>query len=51
MGLLGPLFDRLLNARMRTVVYECRDCGTSFDSDRESCPNCHSEAITSHDIT
>jgi rubrerythrin len=51
MTLLDTLFDRLLDARTEAVVYECRDCGTSLDGDREACPNCNSEAITRHDIS
>jgi len=28
------------------VHYECRDCGTNVDDDRESCPTCNGEVVS-----
>ncbi|RKD85198.1 hypothetical protein ATJ93_4752 [Halopiger aswanensis] len=32
------------------VVYECRHCGTTVDSDTETCPECSADAIAQHQI-
>ncbi|MFB6092834.1 MAG: zinc ribbon domain-containing protein [Haloquadratum sp.] len=30
------------------TLYECRDCGRSFDDERASCPECGSENIAEY---
>ncbi|ELY95142.1 hypothetical protein C483_02221 [Natrialba hulunbeirensis JCM 10989] len=49
------LFDDLNRLLARTsqteVVYECRRCGTTVDSDAETCPACESDAIVQHRIS
>lgn len=37
-----------LDTGTESVVYECRDCGTSVDGEVESCPNCESDRIVTH---
>lgn len=48
MAPLGPILRRLLDPGAETVVYECRNCGTSLDSTAESCTNCGSRSIACH---
>lgn len=45
---LKPLLRRLLDGGTESVVYECRNCGTSVDDERDACPNCGSDRIASH---
>jgi len=33
------------------VVYECRRCGTTVDSNTETCPTCGADAIAQHRIS
>lgn len=48
MALLKPFLNRLLDSG--SEIYECRDCGTSLDSDGETCPECGSEATAYYDL-
>lgn len=32
------------------VVWECRNCGTSVESDTERCPGCGSEEIVRYNV-
>ncbi|WP_435158176.1 zinc ribbon domain-containing protein [Haladaptatus sp. DFWS20] len=34
-----------------TIMYECRDCGTTLLSTRQRCPNCGSTEIASFDVS
>ncbi len=46
--------NRLLARTTQTetaVVYECRRCGTTVDSDTETCPACESDAIVEYRIS
>ncbi len=31
-------------------LYECRNCGEKFDSDREECPTCRSREIAHYEF-
>lgn len=33
-----------------TVIYECRDCGTTVTSETTECPNCESTAIAEYPV-
>jgi len=33
------------------VVYECRRCGTTVDSETETCPACSADAIVQYQIS
>jgi rubrerythrin len=33
-----------------SVVYECRECGTTLEYDAEECPSCGSGAISRYDL-
>ncbi|AEN07463.1 hypothetical protein Halar_0198 (plasmid) [halophilic archaeon DL31] len=50
--MLSECMDRLLSRTDQTgVVYECRRCGTSVDSDDTTCPACGADAIIQHQIS
>lgn len=34
-----------------SVIYECRNCGTTLGPDAESCPNCDCETISRYDLS
>lgn len=48
MAPLKPLFRRLFESDSERVVLECRDCGTSVETDEEPCPSCGSDNIVTH---
>jgi rubrerythrin len=33
-----------------TVVYECRNCGTTLDAGDDSCPECDSEDVVEYEF-
>lgn len=33
-----------------TVIHECRECGKTVDSGKESCPSCESTGISRYEI-
>ncbi|GAB3035987.1 hypothetical protein [Natronobiforma cellulositropha] len=52
-GLLSgedPASDAESDAAAGTVVYECRNCGTTVGPDATECPNCDSTAIVEYPI-
>lgn len=34
----------------RTVIYECRNCGTTVSVDTDRCPTCDSDGIAAYTI-
>jgi rubrerythrin len=34
-----------------TIVYECRNCGTTLMSDQQRCPTCGSTEIVTFDVS
>lgn len=34
-----------------TVLYECRNCGTSIEDDRETCPACGADEVAEYDLS
>ena len=39
-----------INGRGRTIVVECRRCGTSLDSTDEDCPYCGPTNVVTYEI-
>jgi rubrerythrin len=46
-----PLVQRLRHwLADESVVYECRNCGTTVDAQRDGCPACGADDIARHEI-
>lgn len=45
MSLLDTLKDMLVPDTMRGIQYRCTNCGETFDSAHEHCPECGSTEI------
>lgn len=45
MSIFGTLKDMLVPDTDRGVVYRCAECGETFETARERCPDCGSEEI------
>ncbi|WP_247000595.1 zinc ribbon domain-containing protein [Halosolutus gelatinilyticus] len=48
--LLRTAIEGVLKRRNRTIVDECRHCGTSVSSPEHTCPTCGSDEIVRYTI-
>ncbi len=35
----------------RTIVYECRNCGTTLDTEATTCPDCESDEVAMYELS
>ncbi|ACM59145.1 conserved hypothetical protein (plasmid) [Halorubrum lacusprofundi ATCC 49239] len=40
----------LVSRQKTESLYECRRCGSTFETDRNVCSNCHGESIAHYDL-